>query len=105
MAKIQAKLPDPVIEFINRRFPRELDCHWLDGNCYYFAVILKARFPKGRIMYDPIDGHFLFNLNRKYYDFTGQVRNPDKHIRLEWTHDFEWFDKSQIKRIQRDCID
>lgn len=68
------KLPDPVIEFINRRFPKELDCNWRNGNCYFFAIILKARFPKGRIMYDVIDGHFLFNINRKYYDFSEQVK-------------------------------
>lgn len=97
------KLPDPVIEFINRRFPKELDCNWCNGNCYFFAAILKARFPKGRIMYDVVDGHFLFNLNRKYYDFTGQVKNPEGHLRVSWD-DFDNYDKYQKRCIQRDCI-
>lgn len=35
-------------EFINRRFPN--DCNWLSGNCYYFAIILKDRFPEGNIL-------------------------------------------------------
>jgi hypothetical protein len=39
-----------VIEFINRRWKK--DANWLDGNCYYFALILKHRFPEGRIWYE-----------------------------------------------------
>ena len=43
---------DEVLEFIRRRFLQ--DCHWRDGNCYYFALILKDRFPESRIVYDAI---------------------------------------------------
>ena len=48
---------DKIEEFINRRFPS--NCDWLEGNCYYFARILKMRF-KGEIWYDLVEGHFLF---------------------------------------------
>ena len=51
---------EQVLEFIYRRFPD--DCHWTDGNCYYFACILKARFEEGEIWYDAVDGHFVFKL-------------------------------------------
>lgn len=43
---------DPVKEFIDRRF--KADCNWLNGNCYYFALILSDRFPGGTVYYDVI---------------------------------------------------
>lgn len=38
-----------VTEFIHRRFPD--DCNWTSGNCYYFAVILQARFGGEKLYY------------------------------------------------------
>jgi hypothetical protein len=49
-----------ILEFIHRRFPQ--DCHWLDGNCFWFALILKKRFPNVEIFYFPIQGHFVVGL-------------------------------------------
>lgn len=60
---------DKVLEFISRRF--KPDQSWQNGNCYYFSVILKERFPKGKIMYDPVDNHFLFRYRGKLYDSKG----------------------------------
>ena len=59
---------DEVLEFIYRRFPKDSD--WVNGNCYYFSLILQDRFPGGEIYYDVIDGHFLYCYNGKYYDLT-----------------------------------
>ena len=59
---------DKIEEFINRRF--QSDCDWLEGNCYYFARILKMRF-KGEIWYDLVEGHFLFRSFDKFYDWGG----------------------------------
>ena len=65
------KTNDMVLEFIHRRFP--VDCHWLDGNCYYFALILLDRFPIGKILYDVIDGHFVCEIDGVKYDWSGVV--------------------------------
>ena len=88
-----------ILDFICRRFPT--DCHWLDGNCYYFAVILKARFPNGKILYDAINGHFVFLFNGKCYDWTGEVEVEGELI--EWQM-FGNYDRLWEKRIIRDCV-
>lgn len=54
-------LENKVLDFIQRRFPKARDDkQWVSGNCFYFASILKVRFPEGYIVYDVIEGHFLF---------------------------------------------
>lgn len=88
-----------ILDFIRRRFPT--DCHWLDGNCYYFAVILKARFPDGKIFYDAINGHFVFLIIGKYYDWTGEIE-PDGEL-IEWQR-LGNYDRLWKERIIRDCV-
>ena len=92
---------DEVLEFIQRRFKN--DCHWTDGNCYYFAAILKARFPDGGIYYMIISNHFLFKYNGIYYDWTGVVNIPDYEVVLPW-YDMKLYDSLVYDRIVRDCI-
>jgi len=60
---------EKIEDFIKRRFPD--DSNWTQGNCYYFAKILELRFPGGKVMYEPIDGHFLYQYNGRYYDHDG----------------------------------
>ena len=91
-------MEDEVIEFINRRFKE--DCHWQDGNCYYFAVILKARFPRGKIMYDPILNHFLFKYKNKVYDSLGESQIKGL---IPWDK-YKDFDKSDYNRVVKYCI-
>ena len=91
---------DEVLEFIERRFPG--DCSWLNGNCYYFALILKDRFPQGEIFYDVIYGHFVFKYNGNYYDYSG-INEDDDGYRVSWTS-FDEYDSIQKTRIIRDCI-
>jgi len=92
-----------ILEFINRRFP--IDCNWMDGNCFYFAQILKARF-HGDVVYDPIDGHFLFlTSDNQLYDWTGK-RNYTKERRRKM---FLWRDHSlkdplHHEHVYRDCV-
>jgi hypothetical protein len=88
-----------VIQFIEKRFKK--NCNWVNGNCYYFAVILKSRFPKGEIFYDIINGHFIFYYKDHYYDWLGEVEyvgNP-----INWNK-FKEYDELQYKRIISDCI-
>lgn len=90
---------DDVSAFITRRFSG--DCNWLSGNCYYFAVILKTRFPEGIIWYDVFYGHFYFQFGEKFYDWEGEVIPKGKLV--EWDA-FKEYDSSQRERIVRDCI-
>ena len=88
-----------IIEFINRRFPE--DSNWLTGNCYYFSLILKDRFPEGSIYYDVINGHFVFKCEDNYYDWTGIAKSNGYLI--EWDK-FDEYDSNQKQVIIRDCI-
>lgn len=92
-------MQNEVLEFINRRFKK--DCNWINGNCYYFSIILKDRFPKGRICYDVIYGHFVFLYQDKLYDWTGLYDNAGYLV--EWDN-FEEYDSLEYERIVRDCI-
>lgn len=87
-----------VIEFIQRRFPS--DCNWKTGNCYYFALILKDRFPQGIIYYDVIACHFCVKIDGLYYDWEG-VYTP--YIPIEWDK-FDEYDSIQKQVIIRDCL-
>lgn len=88
-----------ILDFIQIRFSN--DCNWLDGNCYYFSVILKSRFPQGTICYDVINGHFLFKYQELLYDWTGKVK-PNGYL-VEWKK-FDEYDCLQKQVIIRDCI-
>lgn len=88
-----------VEEFIKKRF--NTDCNWLDGNCYYFSIILKARFPQAIILYDVINGHFVVDIDNEYYDWTGKIDKTGIFIKWE---NFDKYDPIRKKRIIRDCI-
>ncbi len=90
---------DEVIKFINRRFPS--DSNWLNGNCYYFALILQDRF-NGEIFYDVIFGHFITKIKDKFYDYAGEVDLKDRKL-IKWKY-FEEYDYLQKMRIIKDCI-
>lgn len=90
-----------VLDFIHRRFP--IDCHWLDGNCYYFALILLDRFPLGKILYDVIDGHFVCEIDGVKYDWSGNVDESGQHHWVEWDKFYE-YDDLQHERVVRDCL-
>ena len=92
---------DEIIEFIKRRFPK--DCNWLDGNCYYFSKILHDRFETGKILYDVVYGHFLYEYKDNYYDWTGKVSKEKYNNTVPWEL-FKNYDEIQYKIIIRDCI-
>ena len=91
-----------ILEFIHRRFPN--DSNWLDGNCFFFAKILECAF-MGTVVYDPIDGHFLFTQDGKvYYDWAGAHQ-----YEKEYSDKFEVWkfymrkDPNHYARVMRDC--
>ena len=93
-------MQNDVLEFINRRFKN--DCNWVDGNCYFFTVILKARFQDGEIFYDVINGHFVFQYQNKFYDWTG-LYHPNDTVLVSWD-EFDQYDVLRKEIIIRDCI-
>ena len=92
--------PNKVLEFIQRRF--HSDCKWLDGNCFYFASILKARFPESTVLYDVVSGHFVVRIGGVEYDWNGVVSGEHQYV--EWER-FKEYDPLQWERIVRDCIE
>ena len=88
-----------ILDFIKRRFP--VDNNWLTGNCYFFALILNERFG-GTIFYDVIKGHFLVQIDKEYYDYSGEILVDSNHL-IQWDK-FLLYDHSQYRRIIRDCI-
>lgn len=88
-----------VLEFISRRF--KADCNWLNGNCYYFALILNNRFPGGTIYYDVIYGHFIYQYKGKYYDWSGEI-NSNGYL-VDWSK-FDEYDSLQKKHIIEGCL-
>lgn len=92
-------MQNEVLEFIQRRFNG--DCNWTNGNCYYFAVILKARFPEGNIFYDVVNGHFVFFYKNEFYDWNGIAYSNGSYIKWDL---FSNYDNLQKERIIRDCI-
>ena len=96
-------MKDEIVEFIQRRFP--FDCNWLNGNCYYFAQILDSRF-MGDIVYDPIDGHFLFLHNNNYYDWSGRREYSKDRVKqfIDWNTYF-FKDRLHYNRLWRDCVE
>lgn len=69
-------IENEVVEFIRRRF--KSDSNWLDGNCYYFAVILCERFPIFNIYYAPVAGHFVAGYNGEFYDWRGKYGESEQ---------------------------
>ena len=90
---------DEIIEFTKRRFP--IDCNWLNGNCYFYALACKSAFRSGKILYDVIQGHFIFLYDGKYYDWSGEIK-PNGYL-VEWDK-FDDYDSLQKQIIIRDCI-
>lgn len=90
---------EQITAFINRRF--EQDCNWTSGNCFYFATILKTRFPELDIYYLPIVGHFVAGHEGVYYDYNGEVEIAETPLRFST---LQISDPAYYARILRDCV-
>ncbi len=90
-----------ILDFIKRRFKN--DSNWLNGNCYYFGIILCNRFPCAKLYYDVILGHFLVQIDNHYYDWSGEIFIQDFDNLILWEK-FEEYDNILYNRIIRDCI-
>lgn len=103
--EVSNKPSQEVIDFIKRRF--KSDCDWVNGNCYYFALILADRFKcrDSSIYYDLIDGHFICKIDNAFYDWNGLVKYSERdldHI-VEWNKYYN-IDDLHYSRIYNDVI-
>lgn len=94
-------MKDEVIDFIMRRF--QSDCNWMNGNCYYFALILHDRFPGSVIYYDTIDGHFVTKIRDNYYDWRGVNIHVHEQALVQWDG-YDKIEPSQYYRIRQDVL-
>lgn len=82
-----------------------VDC-FSNGNCFWFAYILKARFPYGRILYIPVDNHFVYTDEDKLYDITGDcTKNYKDKATIDWdVYQYRELGSSHLDRLIDDCI-
>lgn len=73
------------------------------GYCYYFAIILQARFD-AKIMYIPVYNHFCGKIEDKLYDIYGLITDEDKiSLAISWEI-YKHLDKLETEILYRDCI-
>lgn len=92
---------EQVQSFISSRFM--IDCNWTNGNCYYFAQILKCRFPFLDIYYLPVQGHFAVSDGSNFYDYTGLAQLVENERPIKWD-DLAQTDALLHAHIIRDCV-
>ena len=71
---------------------------FLNGCCFWFAVILHCRFPGSIIVYDQVANHFAVLISGRVYDITGERTDGNFE---PWS---ELSDDLLRARIIRDCI-
>ena len=81
-------------------FGKQVKKCFTNGNCYYFAEILKTRF-NGEIMYAPIENHFICKIDNNVYDINGEYKPKEKLYR--W-RDYQRIEPLESKRIIKNCI-
>ncbi len=89
--------------FIRRRFKK--DCDWMNGNCLWFAQILRWRFPDDLdIYYEPVDGHFYAGAKDGsfFFDWVGVNTDLVNKPILLW--DIADEDPVWYSRLMRDCM-
>lgn len=93
---------DQVLSFIQRRFPE--DCHWTDGNCFWFAHILLRRFwmYDPVLMYNPTVNHFVVKIGEQCYDHSGVYDPGEDQLRI-W-EEYSMEDALESGRIIHDCV-
>lgn len=99
-------MQDEILDFINRRFNNpEVIKSFTNGNCYYFAVILKERFNRGDIVYNEIDNHFGYLLHDNVYDITGIICKDFINDKLwQYWNFYTYSESSNSRRVINDCI-
>lgn len=61
---------------------------FLNGYCYWFAYMLDGRFLNARIQYEPIEGHFVTEIDGRYYDIRGDVTDIYKDAKVWYSEEY-----------------
>lgn len=72
-----------------------------EGCCYWFAYILKGRFPRATIIYNPVENHFAVRIKGCAYDITGKIK-VDKNW-YSWSR-YQKLDPLDAGRVYKNCI-
>ncbi len=77
-----------------------------EGYCFWFAYILKARFPHGEIYYFPIYNHFVYKAFNRIFDITGDcTASYDTSQMIPWVeYQTKELGSSHLDRLIDDCI-
>jgi hypothetical protein len=98
--------PNPIEQFIANftQGNETIIDRFLNGYCYYFALMLKERFG-GKIFYQVIEGHFYLCIDNVYYDVRGahSSKEVDWQRMVGWDS-FKQYDSLQYERIVQGCI-
>lgn len=102
------ELHDKVLQFIGHFNGSEEV--FLHGCCYWFAEILEQRFfvdAKAAIKYEPVEGHFMTEIDGRLYDIRGDVTDMygDKELYDldEMRHDRD--EHRKYWKLMRECRD
>ena len=72
------------IENFKKGFSEEyLEEVFTQGNCFHFALMLKAVYEEGIIYYAQHEQHFVFEYLGEFYDITGEIEEPMDAVSLE----------------------
>lgn len=99
------KLITEVNDFIKRRFQK--DCDWMNGNCYWFAMILRWRFPEELgVYYEPVAGHFYAGTEDEtlFFDWEGSYMAEELKVKPILLYEIAEEDEIWYSRINRDCM-
>lgn len=77
------------------------DQKYMHGLCYWFAYILKGRFPEGGIWYDQVMNHFYFVIDDAAYDVRGRVILPSTAVKWD---EYKKYDSLDYQRVVKYCV-
>lgn len=97
---------EKILKFISRFHGSE---HvFLTGCCYWFAWMLDYRFYleyETRIMYEPVEGHFITKIGNRFYDVRGDVTELYRGKPMYDMDELQKADSKHYSRLMRDCRD
>lgn len=100
-------LKPKIKDFINsfkKGYEVEYEKSFTNGNCYFFSLILNHLYPEGRIYYDVVKGHFIYDFQDEIYDITGRLNKNKFNNLVAWDTFSMNYDPMVYRNILRDCV-
>ena len=96
-----------IIDFINtfkQTDKQNLEYIFTNGNCYFFALILKELFTGSHIVFSQSESHFLVMYDNHLYDILGDRTKEISIYDLYAWEDMKTIDNAYYNRLLRDCV-